>query len=68
MTVVLYTIGCPSCNILEKKLNDNNIKYTIADDLQKAIDAGFDTAPVLEVDGVMMDYIDAITWIKKLNK
>jgi hypothetical protein len=30
--VVVYTIHCPACNILEKKLAAAGIDYTVVDD------------------------------------
>jgi hypothetical protein len=32
MKIVLYTIGCPQCNVLEKKLNNAGVQYEIIND------------------------------------
>ena len=32
MEVILYSTHCPKCNILEKKLDLGNIKYTTVTD------------------------------------
>jgi hypothetical protein len=32
MTLTLYSIGCPACNTLEKKLTKANLEFTIISD------------------------------------
>ena len=65
MNIVLYTIGCKNCDILEKKLEAKNIKFLRVSDRETLIAKGFgDSAfPMLEVDGVVMNYKTAIQWI-----
>jgi glutaredoxin-related protein len=33
MSINFYTIHCPKCDVLEKKLNNKNIKYTLITDV-----------------------------------
>lgn len=61
--IVLYTIGCPSCRVLEEKLNKKKIKFSICTDTEKMIELGMTTMPVLEVDGVRMNFKEAINWV-----
>lgn len=63
MKVILYSTGCPKCNILKKKLDEKNIKYDIISDIQTMIAKGMNLLPVLEVDGVEMEYKVAVTWV-----
>ena len=65
MNIVLYTIGCKNCDILEKKLEAKNIKFLRVSDRETLIAKGFgDSAfPILEVDGVVMNYRTAISWV-----
>lgn len=63
--VKLYTTHCPKCSILEKKLNNNNIKYEIIEDKDLLIELGFTTVPILEVDNNFMDFKQANEWINK---
>ena len=63
--VTLYSIGCPKCNILEKKLNDAGITYLLIDDRRILEKKGFDFMPVLEVDDKMMNYNEAINWVNE---
>ena len=59
MNVVLYSTGCPKCQVLEKKLNDKHIKYTLETNVDRLIQLGFRMAPILEVDGLLMQFADA---------
>lgn len=64
MNVVLYTIDCPKCVILEKKLKAKNIKFLRVSDEETIRAKGFGDSsfPILEVDGVVMGYKTAIQW------
>ena len=44
---VLYTTHCPRCNVLYSKLKDKNIEFEVSEDVDKLIEMGFMTAPVL---------------------
>ena len=65
MNVVLYSTGCPQCMVLEKKLEMKGIPYTKSDNFDKVIEAGYLTAPVLEVEGVFMAFGEANKWISE---
>lgn len=63
--VKLYSTGCPKCIVLTKKLDSVGITYEVFDDVDKMIEMGMTTVPMLEVDGKIMNYKEAIDWIKK---
>lgn len=63
--IILYSTHCPKCTILEKKLNQANIEYEICDDTNIMIDKGFDFLPMLEVDGKIMGFKEAVDWINE---
>ena len=63
MSVILYTTRCPKCMILEKKLKLKNIEYVENTDTGLMIAKGFETTPMLEVDGEIMNFVTANTWI-----
>ena len=65
MEVILYSSNCPKCNILEKKLRQANIDFTLVQDVDLMIAKGFMSAPMLEVDGQAMDFGQANNWIKE---
>lgn len=61
--VKCYSIGCPRCIVLEKKLEQKNINFELISDRSVMEAKGFLSAPVLEVDGVVMDFTQAVKWI-----
>lgn len=65
MNIILYTQGCPKCQILEKKLAQKSIEYVEVNDTQQMLDMGLKSVPWLEVDGQMMDFNQANKWINE---
>ena len=63
MQVILYTTNCPKCKILEKKMNDKNVQFETVTDIDIMTSKGFMMAPMLEIDGEIMDFVTANTWI-----
>lgn len=63
--IILYSNNCPRCKILKKKLDDNKINYEIIDDVDTMIDKGLSTVPVLEINGKMLDFKEAVEWVNK---
>lgn len=60
---ILYSTHCPKCKVLEKKLQDKKIEYEEINDIDIMQAKGFMAAPVLEVDGKIMMFKDAVDWI-----
>ena len=63
--VTLYTIDCPKCKILEKKLNNAGIEYSACKDRDVIKSKGMDLMPVLEVDGKRMSFKEAVDWVNE---
>lgn len=63
MDVKLYSTNCPKCIVLEKKLNQKNISFEEINDIDVMTAKGFMQAPMLEVDGEIMDFKQANDWI-----
>lgn len=61
----LFSTGCEKCKILEKKLEDKNIKFEIINDIEEIKKTGYNSAPLLEVDGKMLDFMKAIQYVNK---
>ena len=61
--IKLYTTHCPKCKVIEKKLAQKGIEYTEVTDKDAMINRGFKSAPVLEVDGKILNFGDANRWI-----
>ena len=63
--VVLYSIGCPQCEVLEKRLRRANIDYILNDNRVEMECKRYIVLPVLEVDGNPLTFTEAIAWIKE---
>ena len=63
--ITLYTIDCPKCKILEKKLSQANIEYEVCKDREVIANKGFDLMPVLDVDGQIMGFGEAVKWVNE---
>lgn len=63
--IVFHSSHCPRCLILEKKLKEKGIQYEENNDVQIMISKGLEMAPALEVDGKLLDYKEAVDWIKE---
>ena len=65
--ITLYTIDCPKCKVLEKKLNQKGIKYDVVKDIEKMKELGITTAPVLKIeDGKLLMFTDAVRYINEM--
>lgn len=62
--VILYEHGCPRCKVLKSKLNQSGIEYENVNDIEVMKAKGFNEAPKLEVDGVVMGFKEAVDWLK----
>lgn len=62
--VILYEHGCPRCKVLKAKLDQKGIKYEVVNDVEVMKAKGFNEAPKLEVDGTVMNFKEAVDWLK----
>lgn len=62
--IILYTNGCPRCQILKSKLDAANIKYEVVDKIDDIIKQGYGQVPILVVDKLEMDFANAIQWLR----
>lgn len=66
MNIILYSTGCPKCNILKKKLADAHMEYTVVEDVDVMLSKGLKDVPWLEVDGNLMNFADSSKWINEV--
>lgn len=62
--VILFSTGCPQCNVLKEKLKAANIDYIEVTDKDTIMAKAITKVPVLEVDGIKMELSAANEWIK----
>lgn len=75
--IVLYSTGCPKCEVLKKKLDQNAIPYTICKDTELMKQLGFEEVPILRVGNKCsmagnyfetfrdMNFTEAVQWINE---
>ena len=69
--VILYSSNCPKCKVLEAKLNQKNIDFSIKnseEDFQSLFDEGFREMPVLEVDNKKYTFLEAVNIINSYTE
>lgn len=63
MQIILYSTGCPRCDVLKKKLLEKNVKYTEITSVDDMLALGIKEVPVLSVDSVLMNFRRAVEWL-----
>lgn len=63
--VILYSTGCPRCNVLKQKLDGKGISFIEDGDIDKMLSMNITQVPVLEVDGKRMEFVEANSWINE---
>lgn len=61
--ITLYSNDCPKCKILKLKLDDKNIQYELCSDINIMKSKGFQSMPMLEVDGEVMNFNNSVKWV-----
>ena len=65
--IVFYSNNCPRCKILKMKLTQKGLKHEEINDDRIFETKGFKSMPMLEVDGKIMEFTDAIAFVNKLG-
>lgn len=65
MRVTVYTTHCPKCKVIETKLKSKGINYVEVTDTAEMEKLGFQTVPVVDVDGTIMNFAEANDWVNK---
>lgn len=64
MEVILYSTGCPQCNILKEMLQKKNIVFQIEDNVEKMKELGFSSLPMLSIDNKILNFKEAFNFLK----
>lgn len=59
----LYTTNCPQCKVLEAALKNKRIEFEIVSGEDAIREKGYHAAPLLEVDGEVMTFPQAVRWV-----
>ncbi len=68
MNIILYSTGCPKCDILKKKLSEKQVEYVENNSTEEMLNLGLTQVPVLSVDGELLEYGAAVKWINGLQE
>ena len=63
--IILYSTGCPKCNVLKKKLAEKNVEYAEITHVDKMLALGITQVPVLSINGILMSFKEAVEWINQ---
>lgn len=63
--IILYTIDCPKCKVLERKLEEKSIQYEVCKDTNIMAEKGYMYLPILEIDDKVLNFKEAVDWIKE---
>lgn len=66
--LVLYTTHCPKCCILEKKLQSKGVDYITCTDIETMKSLGIEYTPILDVDGTLLSFAEAVAYVNKLGE
>lgn len=63
--IYIYTIGCPACNVLVKKLVANDLQAQLITNERIFEELGIEVFPMMRIDnGPLMNFREALAWIK----
>ena len=63
--ITVYSTGCPRCKIIETKLKEKNIDFTVNDNIDEMSELGIMSVPVLSIDGKLFQFKEANDWINE---
>ena len=64
-SVIFFSTHCPRCKVLETKLKQKGVSYQECNDVSIMKSKGLEMAPAIEVNGTMMNFKEAVNWIKE---
>ena len=65
MKVILFSTGCPKCNVLKKKLSEKDITYEEFTSVDDMLSMGIKEVPMLGVGEKLMTFKESVDWIKE---
>ena len=66
--ITLYSTNCPRCKVLEKKMERSGIQYETNTSIDDMVALGMTQAPMLAVDGKLLDFAAANEWINNQDR
>lgn len=63
---ILYSTGCPKCNVLKAKLKQKNVDYVENNNVDEMQKMGITTVPMLMINSDLLDFVEAVEYINSL--
>lgn len=64
--ILLYSTGCPKCNVLKMKMKQKNILFKEISSIEEIEAKGLQSVPYLQINnGKLMDFSEANSWINQ---
>lgn len=63
MKPILYSTGCPKCNVLKKKLAEKNIEFEENNSVEEMLLLSIVQVPMLQVEDKIMNYKESVEWV-----
>lgn len=62
---ILYSSGCPKCEVLKQKMIEKNIDFTECTDIETMLSLGIEQVPVLSINGELYEFAAAVRQINE---
>ena len=62
-SVILYSTGCPRCDVLKDKLTEKAVPFTENNSVDEMTALGITQVPVLSVNGNLYEFKEAVDWV-----
>lgn len=64
--MILYSTGCPKCNVLKAKLKQKNVDYVENNNVDEMQKKGITTVPMLMINSDLLNFVEAVEYINNL--
>lgn len=64
-SIILYSTGCPRCDVLKDKLDTKAISYSVNNSVDEMTELGISEVPVLSINGQLLKFKEAVNWVNK---
>ena len=65
--MILYSTGCPRCEVLKAKLLQKNVKFDVVDNIEEMLQLGITQVPVLKIDDNLLEFSAAVKYVNSLE-
>ncbi len=64
--IILYSTGCPRCDVLKRKLDSKGVSYEENRDTDAMRELGIRFVPMLAAGDRLMGFAEAVRWVNQL--